>query len=67
MIGSMFKEKREALGLTQKELAEKLGVGQSLIGQIERGLKLPSVMLVKLAAEFFGCTTDDLILGRKSA
>lgn len=61
MIGVKIKEKREALGLTQKELAERLGVGQSLIGQIETGLKVPSVMVVKLAAEFFGCTTDELI------
>ncbi len=67
MIGEAFKAKRNALGLTQAELAEKLCVGQSMIGQIEAGLKMPSVPLVKLAAELFSCTTDELICGTKSA
>ena len=33
------------------------------IAQVELGMKMPSVMLVKLAAELFGCTTDSLIFG----
>ena len=63
MIGTQFRAKREAMGLTQKELAEKLCVGQTMIAQVEIGMKMPSVALVKLAAELFGCTTDSLILG----
>lgn len=63
MIGQEFKARREALGLDQKQLAEKLCVGQSIISRIEAGLKMPSVPLVKLAAELFGCTTDSLIFG----
>ncbi len=63
MIGQEFKTRREALGLDQKQLAEKLCVGQSIISRIEAGLKMPSVPLVKLAAELFGCTTDSLIFG----
>lgn len=64
MIGQEFKARREALGLDQKQLAEKLCVGQSIISRVEAGLKIPSVPLVKLAAELFGCTTDELIFGR---
>lgn len=63
MIGAQFRAKREAMGLTQKELAEKLCVGQTMIAQVEIGMKMPSVALVKLAAELFGCTTDSLIFG----
>lgn len=63
MIGLQFRVKREAMGLTQKEAAEKLCVGQTMIAQVETGMKMPSVMLVKLAAELFGCTTDSLIFG----
>lgn len=66
MIGEEFKTRREALGLDQKALAAKLAVGQSAICRIEAGLKMPSVMLVKLAAELFGCTTDDLIMGKRA-
>lgn len=63
MIGTQFRAKREAMGLTQKELAEKLCVGQTMIAQVEIGMKMPSVALVKLAAELFHCTTDSLIFG----
>ena len=54
MIGTRFRAKREAMGLTQKEVAERLCVGQTMIAQVEIGMKMPSVMLVKLAAELFG-------------
>lgn len=64
MIGQEFKARREALGLDQKQLAEKLCISQSIISRVEAGLKIPSVPLVKLAAELFNCTTDELIFGR---
>ncbi len=64
MIGTQFRAYWEAKGMTQKEVAKKLCVGQTMIAQVELGMKMPSVMLVKLAAELFGCTTDDLIVGR---
>jgi len=61
MIAKAFKTKREAMGLTQAELAKRLCVGTSMIAQIEIGMKMPSVMLLALAADFFNCTTDELI------
>lgn len=64
-IAKMFKQHREALGLSQAQLGEKLCVSPSMIGQIEVGLKMPTVSLVRLAAELFGCTTDELIFGSK--
>lgn len=63
MIAKEFKTKREAMGLTQAELAKRLCVGTSMIAQIEVGMKMPSVALLKMAADLFGCTTDEL-LGR---
>lgn len=36
-LRSIFKHQREALGLTQRELANKMGVIYSLIGKIETG------------------------------
>ena len=35
--GNMLKERRKALKLTQKEVAEKLGRDQSYIARVERG------------------------------
>jgi len=38
-----IKQKRESLGLTQKELAAKTGLSQAQISQWEIGLRTPSV------------------------
>ncbi len=61
-IGKRFREHRTALGLTQEELAKRLFVSQPMVAQVEAGVKMPTVGMVKLAAEAFGCTTDELIL-----
>lgn len=61
MIGDAFRAKRKNSGLTQTEVAGKLFVGQSMVAQVEAGIKMPTVGMVKLAAELFGCTTDALI------
>lgn len=42
-IGKVIRESRKALGYTQEQLAEKVGMTPSFIGQIERGTTLPSV------------------------
>lgn len=43
LFGKKIKEAREKLNLTQFELAEKIGVSQNFLGDIERGIKLPSL------------------------
>lgn len=63
MDGAVFRQNREKLGLSQQALADKLMISQSRLAQIEGNFKAPSVMIVKLAADIFGCTTDDLING----
>lgn len=40
-IGKRFKERREELGLTQEQLAEKLGLTVNYISTIERGASFP--------------------------
>lgn len=42
-FGRKIKEARNVLGLTQAELAEKIGVSQNFFGDIERGIKMPSL------------------------
>ncbi|MBO5990948.1 MAG: helix-turn-helix transcriptional regulator [Lentisphaeria bacterium] len=46
--------------MTQKELAEKVNVDQSMICQIERGTKTPSLPLSVEIAEALGCDIHDL-------
>lgn len=50
LFGKKIKEAREDLNLTQFQLAEKIGISQNFLGDIERGLKLPSIeTLLKLS------------------
>ena len=60
-IGSNIKARRVALDMTQKELAERVNVDQSMICQIERGTKAPSLPLSKEIADALECQLDDLI------
>lgn len=38
-----IKERREKLGISQKELAEKVGISQSFLCDIEQGRSKPSI------------------------
>ncbi len=60
-IGTNIKTMRLALDMTQKELAEKVNIDQSMICQIERGTKTPTLPLAKELAEALRCTLEDLI------
>ena len=44
-IGSYIAEKRKALGLTQKQLAEKLNMSDKSVSKWERGICLPDVSI----------------------
>ena len=47
-----IREKREELGLSQKELAEKSGITQSFLCDIEQGRSKPSIdVAIKLAKD----------------
>lgn len=59
-VGENIKDMRERLNLTQQELSEKSGVTQSMISQIELGLKQPSFQAAVLIAKALNCTTDAL-------
>ena len=39
----IFKQKREALGLSQHQFAKQLGITQTFLSEIERGRKSPSL------------------------
>lgn len=42
-IGKILRAKREALGFSQEDLAEKAGLDRSYISILERGLKSPTL------------------------
>ncbi len=59
-IGETIKAMRQRKDWTQREFAEKVGINQSMVAQIERGTKTLTVPLGKQIAEVFGCTLDEL-------
>ena len=55
-----IKEKREALGMTQKALAERVGVTPAQMCMIETGKRMPSLIVALRIAAALGCTVEEL-------
>lgn len=56
-----IKERREAMGISQKELAADAGITQPAMSMIESGDRTPSVeVLIKIAIRL-DCLIDELI------
>lgn len=66
-IGSFIAALRKAQGLTQRELAERLGVSDKAVSRWEREETLPDLSLIPALADLFGVTADELLRGRRSA
>jgi len=55
-----FEACRRRVGLTQTEAAIAIGVTQGTVSQWENGLTYPTGERMKLVAEIYQCTTDEL-------
>ena len=55
-----IKERREELGITQQELADKIGVSLSWIRKIENHKVKPSIQLMVRVSVALDCRVDDL-------
>lgn len=56
-----MKALREAAGMTQTELGEKVLVGQTMIARVEAGVTEPSLSLLGRIAEALGVETAELL------
>ena len=56
-----IKKHRELFGLTQAQVAKKVGVGANAVSQWETGARSPCVRHIQLLAALFGCTVDELL------
>jgi transcriptional regulator with XRE-family HTH domain len=61
-LGEMLKSRRERLGLTQRSLAQKLGVEASHVAFIESGRRKPSLKLVGRLADILGFDRQSLLV-----
>lgn len=60
-VGKQITARRKALGLTQKELAERLHVTDGAVSKWERGINFPEVTLLEPLAAVLNTTVIDLL------
>lgn len=60
-LGKKIRAHRDELGLTQAELADKLGLTYSSVSQWESGRATPRTPILRQLAELFGTTVADLM------
>lgn len=63
IIGERIKEAREKNELSQRALADKLGITQPAIVQWEKGIKIPNTPMMNALADVL-CVTTDYLNGR---
>lgn len=62
VFGEHLRELRTARNLTQTELADRCDSNRQFIGDLERGLKVPSLTMVLRLANALDCTACDLVV-----
>lgn len=60
-LGQRIREARQAKGYTRQALAEKAGTGEVYLGEIERGLKMPSLNTFIRIVEALDISADYLL------
>ncbi len=61
VIGEKIRQAREKLGLSQAELASKVGVSQAAISQFEKGSARPSLLVFIRLSRVLGLSMEQLI------
>ena len=64
-VGKFICELRKSQKLTQKDLANKLGVTDKAVSKWERGLSYPDIELLIPLAKILGVSTTELLMGEK--
>lgn len=64
--GALIRQRRTALGITQRELAEKLQVSVTAVSKWENGHSLPDISLMEPLSRILGIPISDLIAGERS-
>jgi transcriptional regulator with XRE-family HTH domain len=62
-IGSRLRKERERVGISQRELARRIGLSASMISQIESGQSKPSVSTLYAIVTELGASVDDVFRG----
>lgn len=60
-MGALIAARRKELGMTQLDLAEKMGVTDKAVSKWERNLSCPDVATLPKLAELFDMSVDELL------
>ena len=66
-LGTMIAELRKQHGMTQLELAEKMGVTDKAVSKWERDLSCPDINSIPNLAEVLGVSVEELMQVKKEA
>lgn len=61
MLGEALKRWRAKRGLTQEALAHEAGITTSYYGQLERGMKSPTLTVILKLCRAFDCSPGELL------
>ena len=62
-MGKRVRKQRQLIGLTQQELAERIGVSTSFVGHVERGTRKASLETLVALSNALGVGVDYLLAG----
>ncbi len=65
-IGERIKQHRKRLGMTQEQLAERIGVSAQAVSKWENNLSCPDISILPELADIFGISTDELLGKRET-
>jgi len=60
-LGKRLAERRRAIGWTQDQLAERIGVDAETVSRFERGVTVPSLITLDKLASALRCRTAELL------
>jgi transcriptional regulator with XRE-family HTH domain len=60
-FGAVLRRRRQAVGLSQEALAERANLHRNYIGLLERGQRVPSLLVVQQLAAALGTTMTELV------
>ena len=66
-IGSFLSELRKEKGITQRDLADYLGVSDKTISHWECDKYSPDISVIPILAEYFDVTCDEILTGERKA
>ncbi|RIK36969.1 MAG: hypothetical protein DCC55_25750 [Chloroflexi bacterium] len=61
ILGTRLRELRNEFGLTQAELSQEIGIGQSTLSDLERGSPPKMIGVLTQLASFYRCSVDYLV------